>query len=80
MIPGDLSILMITGKVPKLCRGFKYFDDNWKSAETVLNTKKHLNDRGINYLVNVGPDALGRFPAPAVEILREVGRKLKEVK
>jgi len=58
--------------------GFKYFDDNWKNAETVLNTKKHLNDRGINYLVNIGPDALGRFPAPAVEILREVGRKLEK--
>ena len=58
--------------------GFKYFDDNCKDAETVLNTKKHLNDRGINYLVNVGPDALGRFPVPAVEILQEVGRRFEE--
>ena len=38
----------------------------------------HLYDRGINYLVNVGPDALGRFPVPAVEILQEVGRRLEE--
>ena len=55
--------------------GFKYFDDNWKSADEVIRIKNHLNERGINYLLNVGPDHLGRFPAPAVEILREVGKK-----
>ena len=38
-------------------------------------TPEHLNARGINYLLNVGPDYLGRFPAPAIDILREVGRK-----
>lgn len=54
--------------------GYKSFDDNWKSAEEVLRLKKHLNDRGINYLLNVGPDALGRIPAPAQDILRAVGR------
>ena len=55
--------------------GFKYFDDNWKDADTVLKIKKHLNDRGVNYLLNVGPDHLGRFPKPAIDILREVGKK-----
>ena len=55
--------------------GFKYYDDDWKDAERVLRTKKHLNERGVNYLLNVGPDPLGRIPAPAVEILREVGRR-----
>ncbi len=53
--------------------GYKAFDNNWKSAEKVLSLKKHLNDRGINYLLNIGPDHLGRLPAPAVEILRQVG-------
>ncbi len=55
--------------------GFKPADQNWKSAEEVLRLKEHLNSRGINYLLNVGPDALGRFSAKAVEILREVGKK-----
>ncbi len=55
--------------------GYKYYDDNWKSADEVLRLKKHLNDRGLNYLLNVGPDHLGRIPAPAVDILREVGRR-----
>ena len=54
--------------------GYKTFDQNWKSAKEVLRIKTHLNERGINYLLNVGPDPLGRFPAKAVEILKEVGR------
>jgi alpha-L-fucosidase len=54
--------------------GFKYFDANWKSAEKVLAIRQHLNQRGVNYLLNVGPDHLGRIPAPAVEILRAVGK------
>ena len=33
--------------------------------------KQHLNERGVNYLLNVGPDYLGRIPAPAVDILRK---------
>ena len=58
--------------------GYKHFDNNWKSADKVLDLKESLNARGINYLLNVGPDALGRFPAPAVEILREAGRRLQK--
>ena len=55
--------------------GFKYYDDNWKDAKKVLSIKKHLNERGVNYLLNVGPDHLGRIPAPAQEILRAVGKE-----
>ncbi len=55
--------------------GYKAFDNNWKNAERVIQIKEHLNERGINYLLNVGPDYLGRFPAPAVDILKEVGKK-----
>lgn len=54
--------------------GYKYFDANWKDAKRVLELKDHLNSRGINYLLNVGPDHLGRIPAPSIDILREVGR------
>ena len=55
--------------------GYKSFDNNWKSAEEILRIKNHLKERGANYLLNVGPDYLGRIPAPSVDILREVGRK-----
>jgi len=54
--------------------GYKSFDNNWKDAQMVKQIKNHLNERGINYLLNVGPDYLGRIPGPAVDILREVGR------
>ena len=56
--------------------GYKTFDANWKPAREVIRLKNHLNSRGINYLLNVGPDYLGRMPAPAIEILRQVGKGL----
>ena len=35
---------------------------------------------GGSYLLNVGPDYLGRIPAPSVDILREVGKLDREEK
>ena len=57
--------------------GYKAFDNNWKNADRVIELKNHLNDRGINYLLNVGPDYLGRIPGPAIDILKEVGKRSK---
>ena len=56
--------------------GYKSFDNDWKSAESVLDILQKCNGCGANLLLNVGPDFLGRIPAPAVDILRELGRKL----
>lgn len=53
--------------------GYKSFDNNWKNADRVKEIKERLNSRGVNYLLNVGPDYLGRLPAPAVEILNSLG-------
>jgi len=53
--------------------GYKSFDQEWKPAEEVIRLKNHLNERGINYLLNVGPDYLGRIPAPCIDILRKAG-------
>lgn len=57
--------------------GWKYFDENFKSADEVMRLKEHLNSRGVNYLLNVGPDHLGRIPKSSADILREVGRRSK---
>ena len=54
--------------------GFKYYDDNWKNADEVIRIKNHLNARGVNYLLNVGPDYLGRIPSVSCDILREAGK------
>lgn len=56
--------------------GYKSFDNHWKDAGRVLELKDHLNSRGVNYLLNVGPDYLGRIPGPSVDILREAGKRL----
>lgn len=55
--------------------GYKSFDNNWKSVDRIVEIRRHLNDRGINYLLNVGPDGLGRIPAPSQDILREAAKK-----
>ena len=51
--------------------GYKPADQNWKSPEEVRRTREHLRKLGVNYLLNVGPDGLGRIPAIAAGILRE---------
>lgn len=55
--------------------GYCAWDRNWKSPDQVAKNRKHLNDLGINYLLNVGPDALGRIPADAMCILRDAAKK-----
>lgn len=52
--------------------GYNSWDHRWKSSETIYKNKKKLNALGINYLINIGPDHLGRFPLEAQEILRGV--------
>lgn len=49
--------------------GYKSYDNNWKTPEEIARLRKHLNTRGINYLLNVGPDALGRIPGPSRDVL-----------
>lgn len=52
--------------------GFSYRDQNWKPAEEIHRIKTHLNSLGINYLLNIGLDGLGRIPLPSYKILKEV--------
>ena len=49
--------------------GFKYYDNNWISPEEIADRRKRLNSMGINYLLNVGPDGLGRIPSVSAENL-----------
>ncbi len=53
--------------------GYKSYDDHWKSPTRVREIRDRLHAQGINYLLNVGPDHLGRIPAPAVDILHALG-------
>ncbi len=53
--------------------GYKSYDHNWKSTETLLRNLIDIVSKGGNYLLNVGPTAEGEIPAPSVERLQQVG-------
>ena len=58
--------------------GYCKFSDKWKSAKEIIRLLVKINSRGGNYLLNVGPDPLGRIPEKAEEILSEVGKYVSE--
>lgn len=49
--------------------GFKYYDQNWITPDEIRQRRQRLNAIGVNYLLNVGPDGLGRIPSFSQEIL-----------
>lgn len=53
--------------------GYKSWDHNWKSAETLVHNLVDIAAKGGNYLLNVGPTAEGLIPQPSVERLAEIG-------
>ena len=57
--------------------GFKFYDEQWKSTETIVRNLIDIASKGGNYLLNVGPTAAGIIPQPSVERLRGVGRWMK---
>lgn len=57
--------------------GFAKYDQNWKSPQTLTRNLLDIASRGGNYLLNVGPDKLGRIPQPSVDRLREIGSWLR---
>jgi alpha-L-fucosidase len=57
--------------------GFKSYDHDWKSAETLIRNLVDIVSKGGNYLLNVGPTAVGEIPAPSVELLKAIGAWMK---
>ncbi len=57
--------------------GFRTNDDKWKSPETLIRNLCDIASKGGNYLLNVGPDALGQIPRPSIERLQAVGGWMK---
>ncbi len=54
--------------------GFKSYDENWKSTETLVRNLIDIASKGGNYLLNVGPTAQGEIPAASVERLGGMGK------
>jgi alpha-L-fucosidase len=57
--------------------GYRSYDHDWKSTETLIRNLVDIASKGGNYLLNVGPTSLGEIPAPSVERLREIGVWMK---
>ena len=57
--------------------GYKDTDNDWKSATTIISDLTDIVANGGNYLLNVGPTGAGVIPAPAVNVLTQVGAWLK---
>ncbi|MDE5419071.1 alpha-L-fucosidase [Labilibaculum sp. DW002] len=68
-LPGDWESCMTMNKT----WGFKSYDHNWKSAETLLQNLVDIASKGGNFLLNVGPTAEGIIPEPSVERLKNIG-------
>ncbi len=57
--------------------GYKWYDDEWKSTETLIQNLVDITSKGGNYLLNVGPTAEGEIPAPSIERLKGIGAWMK---
>jgi alpha-L-fucosidase len=53
--------------------GYKNVDQDWKTPREVIVQLCELASKGVNYLLNIGPDGQGRVPAETVDCLMEVG-------
>lgn len=54
--------------------GYRSWDHNWKSTETLLNNLVDIVSKGGNYLLNIGPRADRTIPEASVERLKAIGR------
>lgn len=58
--------------------GYKAFDENWKSPSELIRQLADLASKGVNYLLNIGPDAEGRIPEESANRMRVIGRWLQK--
>jgi len=53
--------------------GYKHYDHNWKSSETLVRMLVDIASKGGNLLLNVGPTEEGLIPEPSIERLKAIG-------
>jgi alpha-L-fucosidase len=57
--------------------GYKSWDHNWKSAETLIHNLVDIASKGGNYLLNVGPEGDGTIPQESIDRLKAIGAWMK---
>lgn len=60
--------------------GYSAVADEWMSPEALAKYRLKLEKLGVNFMVNIGPDWLGRIPYQAQEILLTAAEKYKGIK
>lgn len=53
--------------------GFKHGERSWTTSDSLVLRLSELASKGINYLLNIGPDEMGAVPPQSVTLLRELG-------
>ncbi|MEA3226775.1 MAG: alpha-L-fucosidase, partial [Planctomycetota bacterium] len=54
--------------------GYKSYDDNWKSTETLIRNLVDIVSKGGNYLLNIGPKGDGSIPQESIESMQTIGK------
>jgi len=57
--------------------GYKKKDQNWKSSAELISELIETSSKGGNYLLNIGPTALGEVPQASIERLQDMGEWLQ---
>jgi alpha-L-fucosidase len=57
--------------------GYKSYDLNYKSPQTLIRNLLDIASKGGNFLLNVGPTAEGEFPQQSIDILTKMGEWMK---
>ena len=73
MPPGGIEEYWETPQTHNHTWGYSKFDEEWKSPAEIVRRLVDIVSKGGNYLLNIGPDGLGRVPQPSIETLTRVG-------
>lgn len=76
--PGNIGVHFETAGTMNESWHFSARDEDYQSVEELLERLVTVVGKGGNYLLNVGPDAKGVIPEPAVTRLKTIGRWLKK--
>jgi alpha-L-fucosidase len=58
--------------------GYKSYDQNWKSSESLIHMLVDIASKGGNLLLNVGPTSLGTIPDSSAVRLKTIGQWLQK--
>lgn len=57
--------------------GYKSWDHNWKSTESLIRNLVDIASKGGNYLLNIGPKEDGSVPQESIDRLAQIGNWMK---